>query len=68
MGYEPTQPDGPSSRAEWTRLITESVLRRLRFVGGPGVKIDTTTNAVVIQIEPQAIKNAAQDTSGARWS
>lgn len=65
--YSPSQPDGRGSQGEWTRLITEAVLKRLRIVGGPGVKVDTTSNAVVIQLDSQAIKNAAGN-SESRWS
>jgi hypothetical protein len=65
--YEPPKPDGRGAQAEWARLVTERVIERLRIAGGPGVKVSKTTGGVMIEIEQQAIKNAA-GSSESRWS
>jgi hypothetical protein len=66
--YQPTQPDGISSRAELLRIIHEYIFKFLKIQGGPGVTVDRTTNGVKIGIDQNVIKATKKDSGGARWA
>jgi hypothetical protein len=64
-GKQPIKPDGISSKAEWSREITDRIIDQLNIQGGPGVRVDKKVNGIVIYIDPSS---GASSGDGARWS
>jgi hypothetical protein len=65
-GKYPIKPDGISSRAEWTRDVTERIIEQLNIQGGPGVRVDKKVNGIVIYVD--SVSAGSTSDGAARWS